>query len=241
MTDDGLPEDDAAPDLPLRLSAVDDHPYVLNGILWTLQHLAPWVTVVSTAASVTDLAEMGGLAADVVLLDLDLGAHSHDEADPTHNVTVIRDAGPQVIVFTAEDRPIPIRRAISAGAVGLVLKSDPESHLIETIRAARHGELATSSKLAHALVTDPQLAGHLAPREQAVFELLAQGVGRADIGKLLDPPASQHTVDTYLKRVAATYRSLGRETFNAYETLHHVMQDGHVDLPRRTEYRGGNQ
>lgn len=221
-------------DQPLLLAAVDDHPYVLKGILWTLRELAPWITIITTAASVHQLLENGGGAADVVLLDLDLGvAETADEANPTYNVRTITAAGPQVVILTAEVRPVPVRRAIAAGAVGLVLKSDPEAQLIDAIRAARAGELAVSSRLAHALLTDPNLVGHLAPREQQVFELLAQGVGRHDIGKLLDPPAATSTVDTYLKRVAHTYRSLGRSTYNAYETLQHVIRDGHVNPPTR--------
>lgn len=233
VPDEGLT--DAHPtDAPLRVAAVDDHPYVLKGILWTLEELAPWVTVIGTAPSVAQLLADGGGAADVVLLDLDLGVpESAEESDPTRNVQALRAAGPQVLILTAEERPVPVRRAIAAGAVGLVLKSDPESQLVEALRSARTGELAVSSRLAHALLTDPNLVGHLAPRELAVFELLAQGVGRHDIGKLLDPPAAISTVDTYLKRAARTYRSLGRPTFNAYETLQHAIQDGHVDLPGR--------
>ena len=222
----------------LRVGAVDDHPYVLKGILWTLRELAPWVTVVATASSVAQLLAAGGGSADVVLLDLDLGVPEDDqEADPTRNVQTIRAAGPEVLILTAEERPVPVRRAVAAGAVGLVLKSDPEWQLIEALRLARTGELAVSSRLAHALLTDPDLVGHLAPRELQVFQLLAQGVGRPDIGKLLDPPAATSTVDTYLKRVAKTYRSLGRQTFNAYETLQHVIQDGHVDIAGRPAHR----
>ena len=229
-----------AADSPLRLAAVDDHPYVLKGILWTLRELAPWITVITTAASVAEMLDNGGAAADVVLLDLDLGVPQADEeSDPTRNVQTILAAGPQVLILTAEVRPVPVRRAIAAGAVGLVLKSDPESQLIKAIRTARTGELAVSSRLAHALLTDPTLVGHLAPREQQVFELLAQGVGRHDIGKLLDPPAATSTVDTYLKRAANTYRSLDRPTYNAYETLQHAIQDGHVDIAGRKPNRDG--
>jgi DNA-binding NarL/FixJ family response regulator len=232
--DPGSPARETSVDLPLCLAAVDDHPYVLKGILWTLRELAPWITVITTAATVTELLGNGGAAADVVLLDLDLGVGQADEeSDPTRNVRTILAAGAQVLILTAEVRPVPVRRAIAAGAVGLVLKSDPESQLIQAIRTARTGELAVSSRLAHALLTDPTLVGHLAPREQQVFELLAQGVGRHDIGKLLDPPAATSTVDTYLKRAANTYRSLGRPTYNAYETLQHVIQDGHVDRAGR--------
>lgn len=224
-------------DATLRIAAVDDHPFVLKGILWTVQEHAPWIEVIATAADVGELLAAGGGAADVVLLDLDLGVPA-DEADPTTNVRAIRDAGPQVLILTAEERPVPVRRAVAAGAVGLVLKSDPEHLLIDALRVARTGELAVSSRLAHALLTDQNLIGHLAPREIEVFELLAQGVGRADIGRLMDPPAATSTVDTYLKRAARTYRSLGRPTYNAYETLQHVIRDGHVD--GRGRERPGN-
>lgn len=225
---------DIPEDAPLTLAAVDDHPYVLKGILWTLEKLAPWIRVLATAPSVALLLDAGGGAADVVLLDLDLGVQALDaEADPTVNVQSLRAAGPQVLILTAEHRPVPIRRAIAAGAVGLILKSDPEMQLITAIRTARKGELAVSSRLAHALITDPTLAGHLAPREQQVFELLAQGVGRSDIGRMLNPPAANSTVDTYIKRTAKIYRDLGRPTFNAYETLQQTIRDGHVDGPDR--------
>lgn len=223
---------DGAVDAPLLIAAVDDHPFVLKGILWTVREHAPCIEVIATAADVAELLAAGGGAADVVLLDLDLGVPA-DEADPTANVRAIREAGPQVLILTAEERPVPVRRAIAAGAVGLVLKSDPEHLLIDALRLARTGELAVSSRLAHALLTDETLIGHLAPREVQVFELLAQGVGRADIGRLMDPPAATSTVDTYLKRAARTYRSLGRSTYNAYETLQHVIRDGHVDGPGR--------
>ncbi len=194
--------------------------------------------MIAAAATVSELLDNDGGTADVVLLDLDLGVpEAGEESDPTRNVQTLLAAGPQVLIFTAEVRPVPVRRAIAAGAVGLVLKSDPETHLIQAIRTARTGEPTVSSRLAHILLTDPNLVGHLAPREQEVFELLAQGVGRQDIGRLLDPPAATSTVDTYLKRAASTYRSLGRPTYNAYETLQHVIQDGHVDMPHRNPGR----
>ena len=97
-------------DRPLLLAAVDDHPYVLKGILWTLRALAPWVTVITTAPTVTELLNGVGGTADVVLLDLDLGLPEADqESDPTHNVQTIRKAGPQVLILTAEERPVPVR------------------------------------------------------------------------------------------------------------------------------------
>ena len=144
---------------PLRVAAVDDHIYILNGILWTIQHKAPWIAVIATVATVGELLDGPGAGADVVLLDLDLG-HTGFEVEPATNVALIRAAGPQVLILTAtEDKPVKIRRAIQAGACGLVLKSDPEEQLIEALTVARTGELVFSGKLAHALITDPFTRG----------------------------------------------------------------------------------
>ena len=109
------PTQDTSTDEPLKLAAVDDHPFVLKGILWTVRELAPWITVICTAATVSELLDNGGGTADVVLLDLDLGTPETDEgSDPTHNVRAILAAGPQVLILTAEVRPVPVRRAIAA-------------------------------------------------------------------------------------------------------------------------------
>ena len=96
------------------------HRQIVNGILWTVSHRAPWISVIATAPSVPELLAAGGGLADVVLLDLDLGHQGRDEeSDPTANVRALRTAGPQVLIFTATDnRPVPIRQAIKAGAIG---------------------------------------------------------------------------------------------------------------------------
>lgn len=215
----------------VRLAAVDDHPIVLRGILWTVQQLAPWVDLVATAADIDGLLAGVGATADVVLLDLDLTGDGGD-VDPTVGVRRITAAGPRVVVFTAELRPVPVRLAVAAGAIGVALKSDDEAALVATIAAASTGELACSSSLAHALVTDATLAAHLPPRQRQVLELLAQGVGQHEVGRLLDPPIASDTVLTHLKRAVQTYREMGRQVHSASDAVHQAYRDGHLNIPR---------
>lgn len=221
-----------APDRPLALAAVDDHPFVLHGIAGALREQAGWVTVVQQATSVEELVAGPGRHADVVLLDLHLSADA--DRDPGDNVRRLRACGASVLLLTAESRPVPIRAAVAAGALGVCLKTDPVDSLVAALRCVRTGTPATSGPFAHALVTDDRLAAELTAREREVFDYLAQGVGRSEIGRLLTPPVTVHAVDACVKRVAQRYRALGRPTFNAYETLAQLVQDGHVDLhPRR--------
>ena len=76
------------------------------------------IRVVATAATADGLLAGPGRRAHVVLLDLDLG----DRTTAPRNVAVIRAAGPAVLVLSASDKPVLVRQAIRAGALGYVLK-----------------------------------------------------------------------------------------------------------------------
>src|SRR2546430_17183549 len=85
--------------------------------------LAGWVMgaeggirVVGTAPTVGDLLAGPGRAADVVLLDLDLD----DGSTVERNVADILAAGPVVLVLSASDKPVAVRAAMRAGALGYV-------------------------------------------------------------------------------------------------------------------------
>lgn len=209
-----------------RVAAVDDHQVLLNGILYTISTSAPHITVVGAYRTLDDL--VAGEPADVVLLDLNL---TEADPDPIANIERVRRWGAQVLLFTAlDDKPALVRKAIRAGAQGLALKADTDSDLIAAIESVAGGETAFSSRLAQLLVTDESLTAHMAPREIEVFDLLAAGLGRKQIGALLDPPISAGTVVEYLNRVTKRYRDLGRESHNVYDTLRHAVLDGHVEL-----------
>ena len=61
-----------------------------------------------------------GQAAHVVLLDLEL----RDGTAAKRNVAAIRAARPAVLVLSASDKPVTVREAMRAGALGYVLKNE---------------------------------------------------------------------------------------------------------------------
>ena len=161
----------------------------------------------------------------MVLVDLQL----KDGLKGPEVVAQLDELGVPSVVYTAELRPLPIRRAMAAGALGLALKNDPMDGLIRTIRAAAAGEFAVSSQLAHVLIKDVSLTPRLAPREIEVLELLHQGIPRKSVGRLMNPPASDSTVDTYLRRVSGKYRQLGRTVNGVPDALGHAERDGYFE------------
>ena len=88
--------------------------------------------------------------AQVVLLDLDLG----DGSTAERNVAVIRAAGPAVLVLAASDKPVWVREAIRAGALGYVLKNEETSEVRAAIKAVAAGKDWISSRLAYIFATD---------------------------------------------------------------------------------------
>lgn len=219
---------------PIRVAVVDDHEVVLRGLLG-LSVAAPaareadqtldGVEVVAVATSVPELLGQvdGQDLLDVVLLDL----HLADGSAPGENTAALVARGWRVVVLTSDLRPVPIRAAIGAGAVGLVLKSDPLRSLVATVRDVHENGDGFSSDLAHVLVTDPALVTDLAPREVEALRLLASGVPRKLVHRHMEPPVSAHTAETYFKRVAERFAKGGRPTTSALHAAQEASRQGH--------------
>ena len=210
----------------LRVAAVDDHPVLLAGLQAVESFSIGELQLLHAVTEPDELFErIRTRPVDVVLVDLQL----KDGLKGPEVVAQLDELGVPSVVYTAELRPLPIRRAMAAGALGLALKNDPMDGLIRTIRAAAAGEFAVSSQLAHVLIKDVSLTPRLAPREIEVLELLHQGIPRKSVGRLMNPPASDSTVDTYLRRVSGKYRQLGRTVNGVPDALGHAERDGYFE------------
>ena len=216
--------------MSLTLMAVDDHPVVVEGVVALVSRELADVQFVGSATS-WEAAQrlLASLPAppDVVLMDLHLG----DGSSPSTAISELTARGIRVVVLTSEVRPVPVRRAIRAGALGLALKSDAPSDIAAVVAAAARGEAAVSSDLAFVLVTDPDLSASLPPRELEVLSLLADGVPRKSVGAMLQPPVTMATVVTYLNRACARCCGAGVDVRSPQDVLRAAMADGHLDPP----------
>lgn len=209
----------------IAVSAVDDHPLILRGLRSYLAERAPDIRLAVVAATVDRLLAQPAAGVTVVLLDVHLGDGSAVE----HNVRRLRATGAQVVLFTSEHRPAVVRRALDAGAVGLVLKEDPEANLVQAIRQAHVGEFYASSRLAHRVVTDPIGLVQLSVRERQVLALLARGLPWGAVARHLD--LSVETARTHCYRALEKYSKAGGEPLNGPKELtYRAIADGHVEL-----------
>lgn len=228
----------------IRVGAIDNHPVVLAGVGAALAQAAPDMSLVAIAGSVDELlakaaeatsgagghegpegsggsASAGGL--DVVLLDMRIP----DQPPAEESVARLVEKDYVVLLFTAEERPVPVRRAIAAGAAGLVLKVDPIETIAQAIRDAVAGELACSSQLAAMLLTDDAIGTRLSIRQIEILQAVSTGLPYRLVAR--DLGISEVTVREHLARAARSYRDGGVDTGNVHGLISQARADGHLD------------
>ncbi|MCL2422568.1 MAG: response regulator transcription factor [Micrococcales bacterium] len=207
------------------VGAVDDHPLVRRGLGATLEAADPRIRMVATGSTVTELLARWVTPFSVVLLDLHLG----DASDIGDNVRRLRERAAGVLIVTSDHRPAVVGQALDAGALGLVLKEDPEESLVEAIWDAAQGRLAVSSRLAQQLVAEPARKVRLTRGELRVLGLVARGLPWSVIGRELD--VMPETARTYCYRVAEKYSQAGADIEHGpREVAYRVFRDGYLDI-----------
>lgn len=191
---------------------VDDHELFSTSLTYALRDLgidARWIAVMH----LRELAgqPVGGRA--LAVLDLDLGKDAHGRPVRGEDwVTPLIERGWTVLIVTGVEDEQACAAAITAGAVGLVRKSDPFQELLSAVRDAAEGNPVMSGPERARWVArheararrDGELAARLASltaSEREVLELLADGERAAEIARRL--AVSLATVHTRIGSILA--------------------------------------
>jgi len=187
----------------IRIAVADDHPVVREGLVAMLE-TEPDFQVVGTAATGPEAVALVARAdPDVLLLDLEL-----PELD---GVGVLRrltaeGARVRVIAFTVFDTDERIIGAVEAGAAGYLLKGAPRAELFAAVRTVAAGgsllaAVASSAVLRRVRGQAPAAGPTLTPRERAVLDALALGLGNKQIAARLG--VSERTVKFHVSSLFA--------------------------------------
>lgn len=188
----------------MRMIVADDHGVVRAAVRHLLKQAMPELEVVGEAEDGAQLLSLLGdsLRPDLVLLDLALGTTSGFDV-----LTVAPDLAPDTrfVVFTMHEEPSFVRRALSLGAYGYVLKSARQDQLLEALESVHGGKRYVQAEIAAAVQSLPPDNGHnqLTQRERNVLALVAQGARNREIAR--DLGISESTVKTHLKDVFARW------------------------------------
>ena len=173
----------------IRIMLADDHPVVRAGLASLLASEDDFeiVDMVGTPDDAVARAAEGGV--DVVLMDLRFGDQPGIEVaggvEATRRIRAL-DNPPQVLVVTNYSTDGDVVGAVSAGAVGYLLKDSSPEDLIAGVRDAARGESVLSKQVASKIMgrmNNPMTA--LSAREIEVLSLVAQGQSNIEIGKKL--------------------------------------------------------
>ena len=211
-----------------RILLVDDHAVVRLGLM-TLLNDQPDMEVIaeaSTAAEAVRAVERH--QPNVVLMDIRLPGEGGIEA--TRQVTS-RSPNSKVVMLTSFADDDLVIRAISAGAVGYVLKQVGNEELLRAIRAAAKGEAlldpSTTAKLLSRVreldrKSEEDAFRDLSDREMDVLVYVARGKTNAEIGHLLN--LSEKTVGNYIGTMFEKLHLNNRIELAIYAVEHHLFE-----------------
>jgi DNA-binding NarL/FixJ family response regulator len=199
---------------PISVLLVDDHPLVRQGLRAVLSATDD-ITVAGEAGDGNAAVELSAeLQPDVVIMDLQLpGRHG---IDATREIAASRQ-GAAVLVLTMFEDDDMVFAAISAGAVGYLLKGADGADIIAAVRAAASGQAVFGAALAQRLRTwfaagpQPQTAPfpQLTQREREILDGVAAGLTNAQIGEqiFLSAKTIANNVSTILAKLQVTDRA----------------------------------
>jgi DNA-binding NarL/FixJ family response regulator len=217
MSDDAKKEADPEPETPAGTESsshrqgkkgiyiVDDHAMFRDG-LRRLIDTEPDMTVCGDSANAAvALKEIQQLQPDLVIVDLSLEGISG--IDLVKNIKQDFEDMP-VLVVSMHPESLYGDRALRAGAMGYVMKSEPATTVLEAIRKVLGGDVHVSEKMATLVVSKfvqgdsdqiPSPLEALSDREFEVFRMLGQGKGTREIAAEMN--VAQPTVSTFKNRI----------------------------------------
>jgi DNA-binding NarL/FixJ family response regulator len=204
----------------IRILCADDHPLVHDGIAFALQFQGDMEFVGSASNGQEALEQFRKLLPDVTLIDLQMPGMGGLEA-----IEAIRREFPKarIVVLTTYSGDVRAARAISAGAVGYLLKSSLRTELVRTIREVHQGLRCIPPEIADSLAQRFD-ADDLTDREIEILRLVAAGNSNRLVGDHLS--ITEETVKTHMKNVISKLRA--RDRTHAVQI---AIQRGFLALP----------
>ena len=196
----------------MRIVIVDDHVLMRHGLAHIVEQRIPGVDVVEAGNASAALAAMRQQTADVALIDVRL-----PDLDGLELLQAMKREWPKVPVImlsTHENAPY-VKRALSDGAAGYLLKDATPEDLSQAINVAMSGSgNVLSPRVIQNLFEDQESSNassngrrseySLTQREHDILALLAEGRSNREIAGALY--LSEKTVKAHL---AAIFRKLG--------------------------------
>ncbi|MEQ4719580.1 response regulator [Nonomuraea sp. B19D2] len=211
----------------VTVALVEDHQVVVDGV-------RSWFGGPSTVELVAQgptIESVRGVAADVLLLDLNLNGTM-----VVDRVAELCAGGQRVIVFSEHEEPETVRAVLDAGASAFIGKGRAtRESCLETILEVAADRPSVTLPMAHAIATDesphrPQLSD----KERAALLFWFQSMSKASVAARMG--IKERTVRQYIDRARVKYAAAGRPAPTKEKLLICAIQDGLVQPDEVTVY-----
>ena len=206
----------------LTVAVLDNQEVVRDGVAAAVQRHGDELELTGSYAAVDDV-DLAAPGPDVLVLDLYLG---RDDVLVLDHIPALVGWAGVVVLHTAEEKPVPLRRALALGVHGVILKNDGTEALISVIRSAAEGDFVCSSVVAEALINDQSLAPRLTGREVEVLVNLRDGLTQRQVGSRMK--VAEETVRAHLKSIRGKYVGAERGVTNAASLVREAGRDGWI-------------
>jgi two-component system, NarL family, nitrate/nitrite response regulator NarL len=202
---------------PVRVSVIDDHPVVIEGVRSWLS-VEPRVQIRHVGHQVPAYTP----DVDVVILDLNL-----DGRIVVDYIGTLAQAGQRVIAFSQFTERDLVLSALDAGAGAFVAKSEGPEHLLATVFAVVEDRPYVTPTAAGILACDRRPdAPVLSEQERTALLWWFQSMSKAAVASRMG--ISPHTVDMYIRRARLKYAQAGRAAPTKADMLVRAIEDGLV-------------
>jgi DNA-binding NarL/FixJ family response regulator len=212
----------------IRVLLVDDHDIVRLGLMTLINDRADMQVVGEAGDAMEAVQQVEKLKPDVVLMDIRLPGESG--IDATRRI-VERFPATKVVMLTSFADDDMVIRAVSAGAVGYILKKVGNDELLRAIAAAARGEAlldpATTAKLLSRVReaerrSEKEAFRDLSPREMEVLALVARAKTNGEIGQVLG--LTEKTVGNYVGTILEKLHLANRIELATYAVENHLHE-----------------
>ncbi len=207
---------------PIRVLIADDHAVVRSGLKFFFMASDEFELVGEAADGEQAVQLCNQVHPDVVLMDLLMPGYSGIEA-----TRAIRGCCPQVqvIALTSFEESELVQGALTAGAIGYLLKNVSADELAGAIRAAYAGRPTLAPEATQALIhvaTHQQPPGYdLTSREREVLALMVEGLNNPEIAARL--VVSLSTVKFHVSSILSKLGAASRSEAAALAVQHHLV------------------
>ena len=177
----------------IKILIVDDHQLIIDGLKSLLANENNMAIVAEANNGKEAVEIMSKISVDIVLMDVEMPVMNGWDAT---KIIVSLYPKIKVIALTTFSEKAIVKKMLSAGASGYILKNIKKEILIEAIVAVHNGEKYLSSEISLALLKpsaeevikphkQPSSLHLLSAREIEILKLIAEGLSNNEIGEKL--------------------------------------------------------